>query len=150
MKNRGLFYYFIVMVMNYYIVPLMIQNTGGGMVALLLLEPAICFFASFLLCRKRYSYFVAGTLAVVLFIPSIFLFYNASAWIYALLYGIISWLGACLAKVDRSSKYLKVKLMFAPPTANVVYQSMKDSADELETTINYACEQKRIDKANGV
>lgn len=43
--------------------------------------------------------------------------------------------------------YLKVKLVFDPPTASIVFESMKTMADELESTINYACEQKRIDKA---
>lgn len=88
--------YILVILVAYYIFPLFVKDTGSGMLFLLLIIP----FASFL-CAMIYSLKHSFNIFFVLcfsllFIPTIYIFYNESAWIYVALYGIIAFLGSLI------------------------------------------------------
>lgn len=89
--------YLIVQAAAFYLLPLTIKDTGMAMVVMLAGLPAVCFAVSFILGMKhtlqwRYPFMVA-----FLFLPTLFIFYNSTAWVYAPGYGMIalagSWLG---------------------------------------------------------
>lgn len=88
--------YVLVILIAYYVIPLIVKDTGSGMFVLLFAIPLIC-----LICSVTYSFLNSFNiyliiLSAVLFIPSIFIYYNYSAWIYASAYGVVSLLGSLI------------------------------------------------------
>lgn len=88
--------YLILLCITFYLFPLLIQNTGMGMLILLIVMPLICFVCSFLYGIKNSFQPLFSILLAVLFIPSLFIYYNSSALIYAFIYGLLSLLGLFL------------------------------------------------------
>lgn len=84
------FPFYIAMLLNFYLFPLFIADTGGAMIVLLILIPAICFTISVLDGMKNEFHFEYAAIIAVLFIPSIFIYYIISAWIYIIGYRIIA------------------------------------------------------------
>lgn len=83
----------------FYLLPLAIRNTGIGMIILLAGLPVLCLITAVVYGSKnpfrwRYPLFIA-----LLFVPSIFLFYNDSAWPYSIVYGIIALAGELIGKL---------------------------------------------------
>lgn len=96
MNIKKMLPYLILMCISFYLFPILIQNTGMGMLILLIFMPLICFVCSFLFGLKHSFQPLFSILLSVLFIPSIFIYYNSSALIYALIYGLLSLLGLFL------------------------------------------------------
>lgn len=93
-KCKKILPYLIVLPFSFYLLPLAIKDTGSGMFILFIEIPAICGLVSLII--------------MLLFVPSIFIFYNKSAAIYILLYGAISLLGQCLGgSVGKDNKIRK-------------------------------------------
>lgn len=90
--------YFIVLLVTYYGFPSLIKDTGSGMWILLIVIPVICFFNALVCGYWKGIQPVYLVSSVVLFIPTIFLYYNDSAMIYSLIYGGIALLGLVLGK----------------------------------------------------
>lgn len=85
--------YVLILIFNFYALPFLIQDTGSAIAMLLILIPFICLVCSFVYGAKR-GFSIFWPLAVaILFVPTIFIFYNPSAWIYALGYGITALIG---------------------------------------------------------
>ena len=101
-KIRNMTAYLIVIIFLFYILPLIIKDTGSGMLVLLLLIPITCFLISLIYGIKNLFDWRFPILVMLLFIPTIFLFYNESAAIYSLIYGCIaafgSFLGSAVSK----------------------------------------------------
>lgn len=92
-KIRKLLPYLLVILLDFYLLPLLIKDTGTAMLLLLVVIPLICFVCSCVYGLKHsYSLFYALIVAA-LFVPSIYVFYNSSAWVYSLGYGIIALVG---------------------------------------------------------
>lgn len=92
-KMKRLWPYLLVILSDFYLLPLLIKDTGTAMLLLLVIMPLICFVCSCVYGVKHsYSLFYALIVAA-LFVPSIYVFYNSSAWVYALAYGIIALVG---------------------------------------------------------
>lgn len=88
----------------FYLLPAVMKNTGVAMVSMLAIMPLLCFVMAAMFGRK-YGFCVwYGVLIGLLFVPSLFLFYNASAWVYAPVYGLIALVGNLLGKMAASSK----------------------------------------------
>ena len=85
--------YWTIMMIGFYILPLAIQNTGIGMIILLFAIPLICFVCALIYGIRHGFNFVFGIIAALLFLPSILIFYNASAWVYAFIYLGLALLG---------------------------------------------------------
>lgn len=81
------------MLINFYLLPLFIADTGSAMVVLLVLIPAVCFAISVVYGLKNGFRLEYPAITAVLFIPSVFIYYNSSAWVYIVAYGVIALLG---------------------------------------------------------
>lgn len=92
-KVRKMLSYLFVVIFAFYVLPLLIQDTGSGMLILLIGIPVICFMVSFIYGIKNSFNFLFSLLVILLFVPTIFIFYNDSASIYILAYGVISLIG---------------------------------------------------------
>lgn len=85
-----------IIVIDFYILPMVIKDTGTAMLMLLIVVPLICFICSLVYgLIKPFSIFYSAIVAF-LFIPSIFIFYNSSAWVYTIAYGIIALIGSVI------------------------------------------------------
>lgn len=85
--------FYIAMLINFYLLPLFIADTGSAMVVLLVLIPAVCFAISVVYGLKNGFRLEYPVITAVLFIPSVFIYYNSSAWVYIVAYGVIALLG---------------------------------------------------------
>ena len=92
-KFRKLLPYLLVIILAFYLLPFLIIDTGSGMFILLLVIPITCFIVSFIYGIKNLLNWLFILLVMLLFAPTIFIFYNESASIYILVYGIISLIG---------------------------------------------------------
>ena len=92
-RLKDMLIFLLVIVLGFYGLPLMIQDTGTGMLFLLVIIPLVCF-ASSLLYGILKPFSLLFPLAVaLLFIPTIFIYYNESAWVYSVGYGAVALLG---------------------------------------------------------
>ena len=89
-KLRKMLPYLLIIIFAFYILPLLIRDTGSGILILLIGIPAICFVVSFIYGIKNSFNWLFSIFIMMLFVPSIFIYYNESATIYVLVYGIIS------------------------------------------------------------
>ena len=95
LKKNIVFY--LLLLMDFYIVPWFIKDTGSAMLAMLVVIPLICFIISFFYgIRNGFDLCYIGIVAVM-FAPSIFIFYNASAGVYIVAYAVIALLGNVIA-----------------------------------------------------
>ncbi len=85
--------YFIVNVLSFYLLPLVIKDTGTAIFVLLVATPAICLISSLFYGVLNGFYWLYPTAIAILFVPTIFIFYNYTAWIYIIAYGVIAIVG---------------------------------------------------------
>ena len=79
----------ILLGLDFYLLPLLAKDTGTAMLLMLCVMPLAALLSGVLYgIRNGFSVFPAVT-AGVLFIPSIFIYYNASAWVYAIAYAVV-------------------------------------------------------------
>ena len=88
--------YAAVLAAAYYLLPLLMDDTGSAMFILLACMPLIVFVSSFLCCRRHRFQWLMIALTVVLFLPSMYFYFNSSALAYSVFYGIVSAAG-CFA-----------------------------------------------------
>lgn len=101
MKNfRSMLPYLAVLATAFYLVPYALQlmpdktkGAGTEMLFFLIALPAICFITAFLYGAKNGFHWLYGLSAAALFVPTIFIFYNESASVYAVMFGAISFTG---------------------------------------------------------
>lgn len=80
-------------VITFYLFPLLIVDTGSGMFALLLLIPVFCFLTAFLFGLLAGIQWLYPLLIAVLFLPTIWIYYNSSAWVYVIPYTMLALVG---------------------------------------------------------
>nr|WP_279079076.1 hypothetical protein [Catenibacterium mitsuokai] len=90
-------YYFIIFI-TFYLIPILIQDTGSGMFILLIVIPLITLITSIIYGLRNVFDFIYPLIVVILFIPTLFIYYNASAWTYILVYSMIAVIGELLGK----------------------------------------------------
>lgn len=103
-KIREMLTYLMVIIFAFYVLPFFIKDTGSGIFFLLILIPMICFLTSFIYGIKHSFDLIFSLLILVLFVPTIFIFYNESSVIYVLIYGIITVIGNFLGSLLRKNK----------------------------------------------
>lgn len=96
MQKKDKWIYLLIIVLSFYLLPFLIIDTGIGMMILLIILPLICFSCSFLYGFKNKLQWIFPLLVSLLYIPSVFIFYNSSAMIYAVIYAVISLGGMCV------------------------------------------------------
>ncbi len=91
--------YVIAILVAFYLLPLGISDTGSAMTTLLIAIPVLCFLAAFLFgWRNGFSWWFVGLVAV-LFVPTIWIYYNISAWGYTIVYAVFALVGSFLGKL---------------------------------------------------
>ena len=83
--------YSTILIIVFYLLPLLFK---GGIAFLFLLNPLTVLICSIIFGKCNKFYFILPIISALLFLPSIFIFYNESAWIYGLFYAIISLIGS--------------------------------------------------------
>ena len=105
-KFRKMLPYLLAMIFAFYILPFLIIDTGSGMFILLIGIPMICYIASMIYGIKNSFNLLYPLFIMLLFAPSIFIFYNDSATIYIVIYGSISLIGNFIGSLIRKRKQL--------------------------------------------
>jgi len=100
MKNKlaALLPYLGVLALDFYLLPFLIHDTGMGMLLLLGVMPLIAFIAAIICGLLNGFCLLLPIAAFILFLPTIFIYYNSSAWIYAVAYAVIVLIGNGLGR----------------------------------------------------
>lgn len=96
--------YLVVTLMDFYLLPLLIKDTGSAMMMLLVVVPLICFVCSMLYGAKNSFHWLYAMNVAILFIPTIFIFYNSSAWVYIVGYSLIAFIGNVIGMIIYKAK----------------------------------------------
>lgn len=91
--------YAIVLAADFYLLPWLIRNTGTAMFLLLFVIPMISFFCAVVYGFHRGFDFLLPAMVMILFAPTIFIFYNFSAWPYLIAYGVIALMGIGIGSI---------------------------------------------------
>lgn len=91
--------YYGAMLLNFYLLPNGIADTGSGMLILLAAMPALCVAISVLYGIKHGFHIEYAFIVAALFLPSICIFYNSSAWVYSVGYGALALVGNLISSL---------------------------------------------------
>ncbi len=87
------------MVVDFYLLPVAAQNTGAAMLLMLCVMPLVALVIGVAYgLRRGFSIWLA-VIALLLFIPTIFIYYNASAWVYPLFYALLVLVGNLIGRL---------------------------------------------------
>ena len=103
-KIREMSVYLIVITLAFYVLPAFINDTGTGIFFLIILTPIICFVTSIIYGIRHSFNLIFLLIIMILFIPTIFIFYNESAAVYVLIYGIIATIGNLLGSLIKKNE----------------------------------------------
>lgn len=95
--------YLLVLAVDFYLLPLLITDTGLGIMMMLVVMPLICIGCSIVYGSKQAFHWQYPILAMVLFLPTVFLYYNISAWVYVPSYAIAALVGNLIGSFFRKS-----------------------------------------------
>ena len=98
-KIKNQFAHLLIIMLAFYGLPLI--DRGSEMLMLFILFPLVCLLSAIVYGIKYSFSLVYSILVMVLFIPTIFIFYNETASIYIGVYGIISLVGNLLGSFIR-------------------------------------------------
>ncbi len=99
MKLKFMLPYLVVNAIAFYLLPLLIQNTGIAMFVMLIGIPLVCFLVALVYGIKNGLNWLYPFMVAILFIPTIFIFYNYTAWVYIVGYGVIALIGNFVGKL---------------------------------------------------
>ena len=69
------------------------------MLMMLIIMPVLTFVCTVIYGMRHGFDFILPILAIILFTPTIFIFYNLSAWIYIVIYAVIAFIGNGIGKI---------------------------------------------------
>ena len=88
-KLTALLPYVVILGLDFYLLPLLAGDTGPAMLLMLCVMPLAALISA-LVCGMRTGFgLILPAAALLLFIPTIFIYYNSSAWIYAPVYAAV-------------------------------------------------------------
>lgn len=79
--------YMIALGADFYLLPLLMRDTGSAMLLMLCIMPLAALVIGVAWGVRHGFRLWLPVIAAALFFPSIFLFYNLTAWVYAIVYG---------------------------------------------------------------
>lgn len=98
--------YLIAIIIAFYLFPILPKDTGSFMLLLLGITPMVCFITALIYGMNKGVEFIYPLFTGILFTPTIFIYYNESAWVYIVMFAITSLvgnvLGALLFKKQRT------------------------------------------------
>ena len=86
--------YVLALCVDFYLLPLLMRDTGAAMFLMLCVMPLAAFLTG-AACGGR---LLLPAAALVLFLPTLPLYYNYTAWVYAPAYAVIVLLGMALGR----------------------------------------------------
>lgn len=98
-KIRSSIPYIIAFAVDFYVLPFIIKDTGSAMFVMLCVIPLLAFICAVIYGVRQGFDFLLPLAAIVLFAPTIFIFYNPSAWSYVLIYGAITLAGTGAGRI---------------------------------------------------
>ena len=101
---RKYYVYIIVTIAFYVATPLLCRDAGGAFLTLLVIFPLIILILSFIHSKTRGFNWWLSLIIGLLWLPVTLIYLNASALIYALIYGVISFLGQGLGLLLQRKK----------------------------------------------
>lgn len=90
--------YYLIIFITFYLIPILIKDTGSGIFILLIVIPLITLITSLIYGLRNTVDFIYPLIVAILFIPTLFIYYNTSAWVYVIAYSMISLIGELLGK----------------------------------------------------
>ena len=103
-KLTSLLPYVIVLAADFYLLPLLMRDTGAAMLLILCIMPFVAFATAVLYGLLHGFSLMLPAMALVLFIPTIVIHYNSSAWGYATVYAVIVLAGTGLGRIFYGKK----------------------------------------------
>ncbi len=91
--------YAAVLAVNFYLIPFLILDTGSAMFLMLLVMPLISLACAVVYGVRRGFDFILPVMAMILFFPTIFIYYNSSAWPYVIAHGVIALGGVGIGRI---------------------------------------------------
>ena len=98
-KILALIPYVATLIIIFYLLPLVVKNTGFAMLMMLIIMPLSTFACTVIYGVRQGFDFILPILAIVLLAPTIFIFYNSSAWIYIVIYAVIAFIGNGMGRI---------------------------------------------------
>lgn len=92
-KTTAFIPYVIALAIIFYALPFFISDTGSGMFLMLFIIPLLTFICAVVFGLRQGFHIFFALVTVILYAPTIFIFYNSSAWIYIVAYAIVSLVG---------------------------------------------------------
>ncbi len=90
---KSLLPYMVILGLDFYLLPLLARDTGSAMLLMLCIMPLAALISA-LVCGMRIGFsLILPAAALLLFIPTIFIYYNSSAWIYGPVYAVVVLIG---------------------------------------------------------
>ena len=89
--------FYILLIIDFYVIPCFIKDTGSAMIIMLMIIPLICLVTSIFYGIRNGFDFLYILIVAIIFMPSIFMFYNSTAWVYIVGYTVIALLGNLIA-----------------------------------------------------
>ena len=103
-KLRKMIPYLLINTLIFYLLPYLIKDTGSAMIILLVIVPVASFLVAYTYGYKISFSWIYPIFVMLIFTPTVFIFYNESATIYIFAYGIISLIGSFLGYKIKSNK----------------------------------------------
>lgn len=97
--NRKMMPYLFVNMLAFYLLPMVIRDTGTAMAVMLVVIPLICVTVAIVYEAKNGFTWLYSTVVALLFAPTIFVFYNYTAWVYVIGYGLLALAGNVIGKL---------------------------------------------------
>ena len=91
--------YALALGINFYLLPLFMKNTGTAMLLMLFVMPFASFVTAVIYGMRRGFSPLLSLLARLLFIPAVFIYFNSSAWVYAVFHAAAVFAGTALGRV---------------------------------------------------
>ena len=98
-KIKSLSIYTVALAVAFYILPMLIKDTGTGILMLLGVIPLIAFICALIYGIKQGFDLLLPIIAAVLFTPTLFIYYNKSAWVYIVAYAVITLVGNGIGRI---------------------------------------------------
>jgi uncharacterized membrane protein len=97
--NLKMMPYLLVNIAAFYILPMIIRDMGTALLVLLVAIPLICFATAIVFGVKNSFNWIYSLVVALLFVPTIFIYYNESAAFYAAIYGVLALVGNLIGKI---------------------------------------------------
>lgn len=87
------------MLAAFYLLPLLLIDTGSAMLMMIFVIPVIALLCSAIYGIRQGFHLLFPIITMILFAPTIIIFYNLSAWVYIVAYGGLVLVGSAVGTI---------------------------------------------------